>query len=255
MKGKHHCPELDSGTHLRMDKTALTFYEVLNRGGFGIIYKGTYKRSDQREKIVAIKEYLPDNSATREGSDVVPVQHKEKDFNNGLKDFLYEAEILEKCEHANIVRFYEKFEAYGTAYIVMELVEGKDLSEYLKRRKCLSEKELKAILYPLLDALETVHDKGFLHRDIKPGNIVLRKEDESEDKSPVLLDFGSAEEIGESQRVMVTDCYSPRRAVRGGEGTRALDGHLCVGCGVLSGVGEWAPPDIGIKGRILIGAL
>ena len=181
-------------------------HDELNRGGFSIIYEGSNRES---KTPVAIKEYLPDGLATRDagGRYIQVVPKKERDFQEGLEDFLNEANILEQLSgHDNIVRFYKKIEMHNTAYIVMELVGGKDLSTHLKDEGgILGENELKAILYPLLNALEAVHKAGYLHRDIKPGNIVLRRED----RSPVLLDFGAAQKKGMNQKVMVTDPYSP----------------------------------------------
>ena len=185
----------------------LTFTQELKRGGFGIIYKGHYKESDHKpEKIVAVKEYLPEECAIRCAgtADVVAVTGKEADFDEGLNRFRREAEILAECKHPNIVSFYDIFEAYKTAYIVMEFVDGQELSERLRDKGKLQEAELKDILCPLLDALEVVHQKEFVHRDIKPSNIILRSDD-----SPVLLDFGSAQPIGENQKDLVTDYYSP----------------------------------------------
>ena len=99
-----------------------------------------------------------------------------------------EARTLARFQHPNIVGVHQYFKAHGTAYIVMDYIEGEDLSAHLERKGTLQEAELKAILYPLLSALEVVHGADFLHRDIKPGNIVLR----DSDGSPVLLDFGAA---------------------------------------------------------------
>ena len=82
----------------------------------------------------------------------------------GLERFRREAKILAKCEHSNIVSFDDIFEAYNTAYIVMEFVDGQELSERLKDKGKLQEAELKDILCPLLDALEVVHQKEFVHR-------------------------------------------------------------------------------------------
>ena len=181
-------------------------HDELNRGGFSIIYEGSNRES---KTPVAIKEYLPDGLATRDagGRYIQVVPKKERDFQEGLEDFLNEANILEQLSgHDNIVCFYKKIEMHNTAYIVMELVGGKDLSTHLKDEGgILGENELKAILYPLLNALEAVHKAGYLHRDIKPGNIGLRRED----RSPVLLDFGAAQKKGMNQKVMVTDPYSP----------------------------------------------
>ena len=209
MNGELHHLALPPLTNIGAGQKRLTFNQELKRGGFSIIYKGSYKDDHKPEKIVAIKEYLPKECAIRrEGTDVVAVPEKKGDFDEGLKSFRDEAIILNKFKHPNIVPFYDIFEAYKTAYIVMELVEGQDLSEYLREKGGTPrEDELKDILFPLLDALEAVHQKNFLHRDIKPSNIILRKSDSS--VSPVLLDFGAAHPMGPNQKVMVTDHYSP----------------------------------------------
>jgi serine/threonine protein kinase len=79
------------------------------------------------------------------------------------------------------------FEANQTAYMVMEFVAGKALNEWIKTRRPLAEDTLTGLAVPLLNGLEVIHNSGYLHRDIKPGNIFIR-----DDGSPVLLDFGSA---------------------------------------------------------------
>ncbi|MCY4605396.1 MAG: protein kinase, partial [Gemmatimonadetes bacterium] len=131
------------------------------------------------------------------------------DFQWGLERFLDEARTLARFDHRHIIKVHRFFEAHGTAYIVMEYAEGETLSAYLERKGTLSEAELKGILYPLLDGLEVVHGADFLHRDIKPGNIVLR----DVDGSPVLLDFGAARQaIGAKSRSVtsiVTPGYAP----------------------------------------------
>ena len=114
-----------------------------------------------------------------------------------MERFLDEARTLARFQNPNIVRVHHFFEAHSTAYIAMDYVEGETLSAYLTRKGPLSEVEIKGILYPLLDGLEVVHGADFLHRDIKPGNIVLR----DSDGSPVLLDFGAARQaIGAKSR-------------------------------------------------------
>ena len=123
----------------------------------------------------------------------------------GLDRFLDEARALARFDHRHIIKVYRFFEAHGTAYIVMEYAEGETLSAFLERKETLKESELKAILYPLLDGLEVVHAADFLHRDIKPGNIIIR----DQDNSPVLLDFGSARQAIGARSRSVTSIITP----------------------------------------------
>jgi len=160
--------------------------KILGQGGFGI----TYLAEDVNlEKKVAIKEYLPVGLAVREGGATVRPEstEAEADFRWGLDQFLGEAKTLAKFQHPNIVQVLRFFEAHGTAYIVMNFVHGQSLHDRMQRRKKINEEELKKFLFPILDGLESVHQAGFLHRDIKPGNIFI-----ADDGEPMLLDFGAA---------------------------------------------------------------
>ena len=177
---------------------------VLGFGGFGMTYLGFDHNLD---KPVAIKEYLPSDIATRTADRSVAPQASEfrGDFQWGLERFVDEARTLARFDHRHIIKVHRFFEAHGTAYIVMEYAEGETLSAHLERKGSLQEAELKAILYPLLDGLEVVHGADFLHRDIKPGNIVLR----DADGSPVLLDFGSARQAVGAKSRSVTSIVTP----------------------------------------------
>lgn len=160
--------------------------KILGQGGFGI----TYLAEDVNlEKKVAIKEYLPVGLAVREGGATVQPEstEAEADFRWGLDQFLGEAKTLAKFQHPNIVQVLRFFEAHGTAYIVMNFVQGQSLHDRMQKRKKINEEELKRFLFPILDGLESVHQAGFLHRDIKPGNIFI-----ADDGEPMLLDFGAA---------------------------------------------------------------
>ena len=204
MNEEHHRLALPQGTRIG----DFEFHRVLGQGGFGITYLGWNLALDIP---VAIKEYLPGDLATRERDMSVVPQSSQvaPDFQWGLERFLDEARTLARFQHPNIVRVHQYFEAHSTAYIAMDYVEGEDLSAYLTGKGTLSEAELKAILYPLLSALEVVHGADYLHRDIKPGNIVLG----DADGSPVLLDFGAArQEVGAKSRSVtsiVTPGYAP----------------------------------------------
>ena len=201
---QQHRLALPQGTRIR----DFEFHRVLGHGGFGMTYLGWNLALDIP---VAIKEYLPGDLATREQDlSVVPQSSQAaSDFQWGLERFLDEARTLARFQHPNIVRVHHFFEAHSTAYIAMDYVEGETLSAYLTRKGPLQEAEIKGILYPLLSALEVVHRADFLHRDIKPGNIVLR----DSDGSPVLLDFGAARQaIGAKSRSVtsiVTPGYAP----------------------------------------------
>ena len=159
---------------------------VLGQGAFGITYLAHDVNLDRE---VAIKEYLPGQFAVRKNDlNVIPFSDKQKeDFEWGLKRFISEARTLTKFEHPNLVRVFNVFEMNNTAYMVMNYELGKSLQQILKSRKTLREDEIAKILGPLMNGLELMHEKGFVHRDIKPGNIFIRG-----DGSPVLLDFGSA---------------------------------------------------------------
>ena len=160
--------------------------EVLGRGGFGITYRGWYPNLGVD---VAIKEYMPSEFAVREpNGDVYPkTRQSEEWYRWGLDKFRKEAETLMRFNHPSIVRVLQYFEGHGTAYMVMEYLGGQTLFALLHEQKTLSEARLQALLVPILDGLEQVHAAEYLHRDIKPGNIVFRDKD-----TPVLIDFGAA---------------------------------------------------------------
>lgn len=170
--------------------------DVLGQGGFGITYQAVDTRN---QEVVAIKEYLPREIAFREHSiSVRPLNADEADlFQWGLGRFMDEAKVLAGFNHKSVVPVRRFFHANGTAYLVMKYCEGETLNKLLKRKQTLSEPDLMAILNPLLDALDAVHRTGIVHRDIKPGNIII-----GPDGVPVLLDFGAArQEMGGTRSV------------------------------------------------------
>ena len=181
---------------------------VLGAGGFGI----TYRAYDANlEKFVAIKEYLPGEFAARTAaSTVVPHSSTDaQDYQWGLNRFLDEARTLARFDHPHLNKVYRFFEAKGTAYMVLEYIEGETLAGRLQREARLPEDVLQRMLEEVLSGLEVVHDAGYVHRDIKPGNLMLR----AEDGGAVLLDFGAARQaVGRrSQRLttILTPGYAP----------------------------------------------
>ncbi len=177
--------------------------KVLGVGGFGLTYLALDGNLNLR---VALKEYLPDDIATR-GADqsIGPLSPATADtFGWGKQRFLDESRTVASFRHPNIVRVMRFFEANGTAYMVMEFVEGDALMDWIKPRRPLPEAQAAALIAPLLDGLQVVHKAGFLHRDIKPGNIYVR-----EDGTPVLIDFGSARQQASDLTVVVSQGYAP----------------------------------------------
>jgi len=182
------------------------FERVLGQGGFGITYLA---RDTNLDQPVAIKEYLPVEVATRRPDATVRARTDEQGgrFQDGLGKFIREARTLARFDHPNVVRVHSVFEANSTAYMVMRFEEGETLAALLKRRQALPEADLMRLLLPILDGLELVHDAGFIHRDIKPDNILIRS-----DGSSVLLDFGSARyTIGQARTltILVAPGYAP----------------------------------------------
>ncbi|MBF0229865.1 MAG: SUMF1/EgtB/PvdO family nonheme iron enzyme [Desulfamplus sp.] len=178
-------------------------------GGFGITYLGWDTRL---ETMVAIKEYLPRDNAGRDTDQSTVVPHSKEDeesFRHGLKAFMLEARTLAKFNHASVVRVRTFFEGNGTAYLVMDYYNGMSLESYLiQKGGKIPEKLAVDIMMPILDGLREVHEKGFLHRDIKPHNIYL-----TEGNLSILLDFGAARfAMGERSRslsVFLTHGYAP----------------------------------------------
>ncbi len=191
--------------------TILQNYEVirvLGEGGFGI----TYLAIDRSLGLeVVIKEYFPNEFAIRTSDMTITAKSTISfgDFSKGKQRFKEEAQTLAKFNHPSIVKILGYFEENDTAYFVMEYEEGIDLSQYLKQQdRALGQEEILSIVMPILEGLKEVHAHNYLHRDIKPGNILLRA-----NKSPVLIDFGASKlamgEASKSITSMLTEGYAP----------------------------------------------
>jgi serine/threonine protein kinase len=181
---------------------------VLGAGGFGITYL-----ADEMAlaRLVTIKEYFPAEFAARSTTSEASPRSRDcaEDYQWGLERFIEEAQTLARFVHPNIVRVYRYFRANNTGYMVLHFEEGGSFKAWLRGlKRAPRQPELDRILKPLLEALETVHAGDFLHRDIAPDNIIIRK-----DGSPVLIDFGSARgEIASHSKTvsaLVKPGYSP----------------------------------------------
>jgi serine/threonine protein kinase len=174
-----------------------------NKGGFGI----TYLAFDQSLlKNVAIKELLPDGIAVRMNGRVVPQSHETADlWEWALDAFKREARMLANFKHPNIVQVHRLLEANGTAYIVMEFLDGQSLESYLKQLGPFPpEAELRRIFGQIMDGLQAVHQQHLVHRDIKPENIYV-----TEEGRIILLDFGAARPDNTEKTTAITQLIVP----------------------------------------------
>jgi len=169
--------------------TVLENFRILNTlggGGFSIVYLA--EELDSGRKFV-IKEYLPSRLAKRASDQsVMPLDDNSVvAFQKGRMMFFQEASTLATLKHENIVNVRSFFRANNTVYMALYYDHGVDLQHYLiKHGGSLSEKFLLTVFPPLIEALKMIHEKGYLHLDIKPGNIQIRS-----GGRPLLLDFGA----------------------------------------------------------------
>ena len=159
---------------------------ALRSGFFGVTYLAEDRSLGRR---VAIKEYLPREWGARRADGSVGSRWSsyEEDYRWDLTRFLEAARTLARLDHPSIVRVHRVIEARGTAYMVMEYVEGRNLEEALRAEGPWPEARVRALLEELLPGMELAHGAGLVHRDIKPANVMLRA-----DGTPVLIDFGAA---------------------------------------------------------------
>ena len=196
--------------------------KVLGEGGFGVTYVGW---SMIQNKKVAIKEFFPDSKMVSRGKDkytVIPKQDRKiiQLFEDGKKKFFDESQTLARFDSdPNIVNVEDFFLENNTAYIVMEFLNGQTFMNYLANlSRPLNLAATLTILNPVISALERIHEKNLLHRDISPDNIMLT------DSGTKLLDFGAARGFsleGEvSNTVYVKLGYAPQEQffVHGNQG-------------------------------------
>jgi serine/threonine protein kinase len=146
-------------------------YEVLrrvSRGGQGVIYQA---RHSGTRRLVALK-VLPREFA------------RDAEY---LRRFQREAQACAKLKHPHIVPIYDSGFAHGLHYIAMEFIEGQSLAELLRKDVTLYEPQIVEIAFAVARALEHAHAAGVLHRDVKPGNILVTRSGEVK-----LTDFGLA---------------------------------------------------------------
>lgn len=217
---------------------------VLGQGGFGI----TYLALDNQQKAkVAIKEFMPDSMAVRTtGTPQITVYsgQRQENFQYGMERFLDEAKVLAKFqENPHIVGVRSYFEENGTAYFVMEYVEGVSFKSYIQEHGGkVSWEEAVRLLMPVMDALDAVHKEGIIHRDVTPDNIFI-----TNDGGVKLLDFGSARySLGDKSRsldVVLKAGYAPKEQyTRRGRQGPYTDVYSLSAC-LYSAITGYLPPE------------
>lgn len=167
---------------------------MLGAGGFGVTYLA---QENGLNRPVVIKESFPDTFCYRRSNTLdVCLNSPETDTERyawACANFLREARILATLDHPYIAKVYSYFEAHDTAYYVTEYIDGQALgklaAEYATYRLSIRQDDLLGLMVRLLDALDYLHGKKLLHRDIKPDNVLITRQG-----FPVLIDFGAARE-------------------------------------------------------------
>ncbi len=175
--------------------------DVLGQGGFGITYRSRHKKSGE---VFAIKEYFPSGYANRHDDNTVVASPEGKNlFHTGLEAFLTEANLL--CDlprQPGLIKVRAAFRKHKTAYCVMEYIRGDPLNRMMGRmidaRGHVPQDLVMNLLQSMLSALKAVHEVGIVHCDMKPANIMIRK-----DGQPILIDFGAARLMGKSKGLPV----------------------------------------------------
>ena len=163
--------------------------KMLGSGGFGITYLGT---QTGLERNIVIKEFFMSGYCLRdEYSNLITVPTVSNvEFVERFKDkFLKEARHIAQLKHPNIVNIIDVFEENGTAYYVMDFIEGGSLVEKVQREGPLPENVAKRYILQIADALNYIHQRYMNHLDVKPGNIMLSRNDNA-----ILIDFGLAKQ-------------------------------------------------------------
>ena len=162
----------------------------LGQGGFGITYLA---ENTLLLGKVAIKEFFFKDYCERDDSTsyvTVPTSSNRETVLRFKQKFIKEARTIFSLNHPNIVRIYDVFEENGTAYYVMDYIEGESLGDMVKRWGAIPEAEALGYVKDAASALEYIHSKNINHLDIKPGNLVLR----NDDGKVLVIDFGVAKQ-------------------------------------------------------------
>ena len=183
-KHLHQGATLQGGKY-RIEKT-------LGQGGFGITYLA---EQSQLNKKVAIKEFFIHDLCFRDDTESVRTLTQTDMVDRYRKKFFKEARMIAGFNHPGIVRVTDIFEENNTVYYVMDYLEGESLAEIIAKNGPLSESTALRYIKKVADALDYIHQSNVNHLDIKPANIMIRREDDE----PVIIDFGVSKQYDEQK--------------------------------------------------------
>lgn len=179
--------------------------DVIGQNDYVITYETTHDLTSQK---AIVKEFFPRNIANRAGTDVQPTdsQH-ESTFNDNLKRFSNESQKLAGIRHENVVRVFNCFEESGTAYVVIELLKGENLTQKLSSQGKLEQATIDSFLSPITKGLAAIHGIYCLHLDITPDRIFFKREH----KTPILLSSGVVDQKNQIEKPIrnISPGFSP----------------------------------------------
>ena len=202
---------LPAGTVLR-DTYRIDSY--LASGGFGNTYVVTHLELGSR---LVVKEFFMRGISEREADGLavsVPTTRSRATFDSQLLKFVKEARRLWQLRGDHIVHIHDLFRENGTAYYVMDLIDGCSLKAYVEAHGAMSEGKVREILSQLLDALEAIHSQHLQHLDLKPANILIDK-----GGRVTLIDFGASKQVDPSSDgvtssvIAYTKGYAPHEQI------------------------------------------
>jgi serine/threonine protein kinase len=181
---------------------------VGGRGGMGVVFRAT---QIALQRPVALKAIVPDLAAD--------LAFRER--------FQRESQLAASIDHPNVIPVYEAGELDGTLYLIMRWVEGTDLRTLLATGRLSPGRAIK-LLRPVASALAAAHAHGLVHRDVKPGNVLIARGPEEDDDHVYLTDFGIArrtdsESITRTAVFVGTVDYTAPERLQGGKGDAASD--------------------------------
>ncbi len=254
-------PRRDQGAELPRGHVLQEFVveQVLGMGGYSVVYLA---QDTKLQRKVAVKEYLPGTLAARgPNGDVAPrLPRFAESYDKGLQSFINEARLLGSFDHASLVKVYRFWASNGTAYMAMPYYNGINLKKWLVDLGAPpSEKWLRALAEPLMQALAVLHGANTLHRDVAPDNVLMLYDRAKgnyleQAPRPVLLDFGAARRVAaeatQNLTAILKSGYSPvEQYANEGPGGGMLQGpwtDVYALCAVLyaAATGKAPPPAI-----------